>query len=132
MDAFIMKEDERMTDDVRTFNATKYQVLTPEEAQEVHSTSLTILEDIGTIVHHDEAIALLKKAGAYVENGNRVYLPTSLVEWAIRTAPSRVVVYDRNGKTCHVSGRLQIVFRHRLRLPQYFRQLYRRKTEIFI
>ncbi|ATW23426.1 trimethylamine methyltransferase family protein [Candidatus Formimonas warabiya] len=87
-----------MTDDVRTFNATKYQVLTPEEAQEVHSTSLTILEDIGTIVHHDEAIALLKKAGAYVENGNRVYLPTSLVEWAIRTAPSRVVVYDRNGK----------------------------------
>ena len=29
---------------------------------------------------------------------NRVHIPTSLVEEAIRTAPSRVVLYDRNGK----------------------------------
>ncbi|WP_227765236.1 trimethylamine methyltransferase family protein [Zhaonella formicivorans] len=84
--------------DVRTFNTSKFQTLTQEQMQEIHSASLSILEDIGTVVHHDEAIALLKKAGAYVENGSRVYIPSSLVEWAIRTAPSRVVIYDRNGK----------------------------------
>jgi trimethylamine--corrinoid protein Co-methyltransferase len=86
-----------MTEVLRKFNATKFQVLDNEQMQEVHSASLTILEDVGTLVHHDEAIDLLKKAGAYVEEGNRVYLPGSLVEWAIRTAPSRIAIYDRKG-----------------------------------
>ncbi|MDA8229380.1 MAG: trimethylamine methyltransferase family protein, partial [Desulfitobacterium hafniense] len=89
---------EQMKEDIRTFNTSKFQALTNEQMEEVHSASLTILEDVGTVVHHDEAIELLKKAGAYVEKGNRVFLPASLVEGAIRTAPSRVVIYDRNGK----------------------------------
>ncbi|MEL7566256.1 MAG: trimethylamine methyltransferase family protein [Dehalobacterium sp.] len=82
----------------RQFNASKFRYLAEEQMQEIHSASLSILEDIGALVHHEEAIALLKKAGANVENGNRVYLPSSLVEWAIRTAPSRICVYDRNGR----------------------------------
>lgn len=87
-----------MLDNVRQFNASKFQILNQEQMKEVHSASLMILEDVGTLVHHDEALALLKKAGAYIENGNRVYLPGSLVEWAIRRAPSRIAIYDRNGK----------------------------------
>lgn len=87
-----------MKEEIRVFNASKFQVLDQEQMQEVHSASLSILEDIGMVIHHEEAIELLKKAGAYVEGGNRVYIPSSLAEWAIRTAPSRVTVYDRNGK----------------------------------
>lgn len=86
-----------MDEITRQFNASKFRYLAEEQMQEIHSASLSILEDIGALVHHDEAIALLKKAGAYIEDGNRVYLPSSLVEWAIRTAPSRICVYDRNG-----------------------------------
>jgi trimethylamine--corrinoid protein Co-methyltransferase len=33
-----------------------------------------------------------------VEDGNRVRLPAKLVEWAIRTAPKHVQLYDRNGR----------------------------------
>ncbi|MBZ4687600.1 MAG: trimethylamine---corrinoid protein Co-methyltransferase [Clostridia bacterium] len=82
----------------RTWNTSKFQTLTQEQMQEIHSATLHVLEDIGMVIHHEEAIELLKKAGAYVENGNRVYIPSSLAEWAIRTAPSRILVYDRNGK----------------------------------
>src|SRR5690606_34207153 len=31
-------------------------------------------------------------------DGNRVRFPSRLVEWAVRSAPSRVVISDRNGK----------------------------------
>ena len=40
---------------------------------------------------------LLKKAGCFVEE-NRVRVPAHLVEWALRAAPSRIMMYDRNGK----------------------------------
>ncbi|ATW28012.1 trimethylamine methyltransferase family protein [Candidatus Formimonas warabiya] len=87
-----------MLEAVRIFNATEFQYLSQEQLQEIHSASLSILEDVGSLVYHEEALELLKKAGAYVENGNRVYIPGFLAEWAIRTAPSRVAIYDRNGK----------------------------------
>jgi trimethylamine--corrinoid protein Co-methyltransferase len=85
-----------MDKDARVFNSSRFQVLTPEQMMEVHSASLTIMEDIGMVIHHDQAVELLRKAGAFVE-GERVYIPAALVEWAIRRAPSRIVVYDRNG-----------------------------------
>lgn len=88
-----------MLSEVRTFNTSKFQTLTKEQMQEIHSASLSILQDIGMVIHHEEALKLLKKAGAYVSEGNRVYIPSSLAEWAIRTAPSRITVFDRNGKT---------------------------------
>ena len=40
---------------------------------------------------------LLRKAGCLVED-NRVRLPAHLVEWALRTAPSHIGLYDRFGK----------------------------------
>ena len=65
--------------------------------RKIHSAALEILEDTGTIVHHDEAVELLHDAGAFVQDGNRVFLPAGLVEAAIRSAPSRAAIYDRNG-----------------------------------
>jgi trimethylamine---corrinoid protein Co-methyltransferase len=40
----------------------------------------------------------LKKAGAFVAEGNRVRIPTGLVEKALSTVPKRVTLYDRYGK----------------------------------
>jgi trimethylamine--corrinoid protein Co-methyltransferase len=49
------------------------------------------------MLYYQPAIDLLKKAGCLVEE-NRVRIPAHLVEWALRTAPSRITLYDRSGK----------------------------------
>ncbi|KJS10306.1 MAG: trimethylamine methyltransferase [Peptococcaceae bacterium BRH_c8a] len=74
-----------------------FRTLTTEQIKEIHSASCRILNETGLIVHHDEAAQLLNKAGAYTDASGRTYLPDALIEWAIRTAPARVTVYNRLG-----------------------------------
>ena len=74
-----------------------FRTLTEEQLKELHSASCRILNEVGVIVHHDEAAELLKKAGAYTDSGGRTYLSDALVEGAIRTAPARVTLYNRLG-----------------------------------
>jgi len=74
----------------------QFSVFTESQCQEIHNATLEVMESVGAIFHDEEALALLKKAGAYVD-GERVRFPAGLVEWAIRTAPSRIVLCDRNG-----------------------------------
>lgn len=63
----------------------------------MHWTSLEILERMGVRLHLEEAIHLLKKAGANVTDGNLVRVPSNLVEKALATVPKRLVLYDRLG-----------------------------------
>jgi len=82
---------------VKRFNANALEYLSAEQMRDVHSASLDILEDCGTVIHHEKAVALLRDAGARVKGINRVFIPSGLVEWATGRTPSRVTVYDRNG-----------------------------------
>ena len=82
---------------VRCFNSNPLEYLSEEQMQQIHSAALQILEDCGTIIHHQKAIDLLHKAGARVANDHRVLIPANLVDAAIRSAPSTVTIYDRNG-----------------------------------
>ena len=75
-----------------------FQVLSPSEIEEIHSASLEILWRTGNRVYSHEALDLLKAAGADVSDGNLVRIPPHLIEWAIRTAPSRVVMANRDNK----------------------------------
>lgn len=77
-------------------NGIKYSTLNSNQIKEIHSASCRILEETGMVVHHEEALRLLKQAGAYVK-GNVVFVPPSLVENAIRSAPQMVTIYDRDG-----------------------------------
>ena len=88
----------------KKFNSTLVEYLTNDHMHEIHSAALEILEDSGTIVHHEEAVELLHSAGAYVKDGNRVFLPAGPVEAAIRSAPSRTAIYDRNGNPAMMEG----------------------------
>jgi trimethylamine--corrinoid protein Co-methyltransferase len=71
--------------------------LSEAQCQKIHETSLEILDRIGVRLFLEEAIELLKKAGAKVTDGNRVHVPPALVEQALATAPKRVVLHDRHG-----------------------------------
>jgi len=82
----------------RTFGGVQYGRLSPEQCEKLHNASLAILERTGVRLYHQEAIDLLKKAGAFVSEGNRVRIPSGLVEKALSTAPKRVTLYDRHGQ----------------------------------
>ena len=81
----------------RKLSAGPLEYLTKEQMREIHSAALEILKDLGTVVHHDEAVQLLERKGAHVRDGNRVFIPTALAERAVCSAPSRITIYDRNG-----------------------------------
>jgi len=81
---------------VRAYNTPFYRGLTDDQCRLIHNASLEILERTGVLLYYQPAIDLLKKAGCLVE-GNRVRIPARLVEWALRTAPSRITLYDRQG-----------------------------------
>jgi trimethylamine--corrinoid protein Co-methyltransferase len=72
------------------------QVFSDEQLEELHLASLEVLRRTGVRVQLAEAVSLLREAGCWVE-GERVHIPPHLIEWAIRAAPERVVLSDREG-----------------------------------
>ncbi len=82
----------------RSFGGVQYGRLSPEQCEKLHNASLAILERTGVRLYYQEAIDLLKKAGAFVSEGNRVRIPSGLVEKALGTAPKRVTLYNRHGQ----------------------------------
>lgn len=74
-----------------------FEYLSPEQLHVIHMASLEILERTGVVVLDDEALCLLKEAGAHVD-GNRVRIPTSLVERAIKSAPSKITLCNADGQ----------------------------------
>ena len=72
------------------------QIFSNNQLEEIHLATLEVLRRTGVKVTLPEAVDLLKKAGCWMD-GERVRIPPHLIEWAIRTAPKRVVLSDRNG-----------------------------------
>ncbi len=75
-----------------------FPVLSEAQGRRMHEACLEILERVGVRLYLEEAVELLKKAGARVADGNRVFVPANLVEKALDTAPKQVILYDRGGR----------------------------------
>ncbi|MEN8212005.1 MAG: trimethylamine methyltransferase family protein, partial [Thermodesulfobacteriota bacterium] len=78
----------------------KLTFLSEEDKKKLYTSALKIIEEIGMLVLHDDAVKLLKDAGCTVEEtseGNRVKIPAALVEKARKTVPNNIPVYDREG-----------------------------------
>ncbi len=79
--------------------------LTKDQCGKLYWACLEILERTGVQLHEQEAIDLLKKAGAHVADGNRVRIPSGLVEKAFSTAPKKITLCDRYGnRLIHAGG----------------------------
>jgi trimethylamine--corrinoid protein Co-methyltransferase len=74
-----------------------WTVLSEVDIKAIHDMTVKVMQDIGVAVNDDEALLLLKNAGADIE-GNVVKISAELLAHALDTAPSSVTVYDRNGK----------------------------------
>ncbi len=75
----------------------RFARLTPQQCEQLHCASLTILERTGVRLFEPAAIDLLKKAGAAVD-GDRVRIPARLVDQALQTVPKSVTLFDRLGE----------------------------------
>jgi trimethylamine---corrinoid protein Co-methyltransferase len=71
--------------------------LSKKQFRRIHEASLEILERVGVRLYLAEAVEMLKKAGARVNDGNLVRVPPRIVEKALPSVPKEVTLYDRKG-----------------------------------
>ena len=72
--------------------------LSEAQFRRMREASLEILDRVGVRLYLPEAVELLKKAGARVEDGNRVYVRANLVEEMLPSVPREVTLFNREGK----------------------------------
>jgi len=75
----------------------RYRLLDERQIKRIHCATLELLETVGIKVMDDEALAMLGDAGCRIR-GTHVHIPNWLVEESIRSAPSRITVYNRLGE----------------------------------
>ena len=80
------------------YTSPQFAILSETQLQDIHLAALEVLRRTGIRFHHQGAVELLKKAGAFVSDGNLVKFPASLVEQALGSAPSRIIMCDRDGQ----------------------------------
>jgi len=84
------------------FGSPQFRLLSDKQIEELHFATLQILERIGLLFECQEAIAILREAGADVSDPGRLKIPSHLVEQALRTAPRMVTFYNREGELAMV------------------------------
>lgn len=89
----------------KSYITPQFAVLAEDQKEDIHLAALEVLRRTGMQVYSEEAVDLLRGAGCSVTDCNLVRIPAHLVEWAIRTAPPSITVYDRNGSpSMHLAG----------------------------
>jgi len=86
-------------------------MFTDDELDEIHRATLDVLEDAGLMVLSDEAQEILYSHGCKVDKKtNTVKIPPYLVEDAIRSAPSQVLLAGRKAENDVVLGGKRVAF----------------------
>lgn len=73
----------------------RYELLSQMDIELIHENSKKILEEVGVVFDYEPALKVFAEHGCKVD-GKTVYIPGSLVEWAIESAPSEFTLYSRN------------------------------------
>lgn len=77
--------------------ACNLQMFTDGDLERIHLATLEVLAHVGVYFESDEAVKILKDAGAIVD-GRLVKFPSYMVEQAIRTAPHSLLLAGRDPK----------------------------------
>lgn len=70
-------------------------LMTPEEVQMIHETSMKILREVGIVFSYAPAREILEKHGCKVD-GHKVFFPTELVEERLKSVPNHFTLHGRN------------------------------------
>jgi trimethylamine---corrinoid protein Co-methyltransferase len=74
----------------------KFQILNDEQQTDIHAAAMTVLSQTGCEVQHPRGLEILQKAGALID-GTRVRIGEEIVAEAIKRAPKKIVLGDREG-----------------------------------
>jgi len=73
-------------------------LLSTEFIERVIEEAKDVLEKVGVWVENEEALELLGNGGAQIDRGKkRAFIPERLVEESLKSVPSSIKLYDRNG-----------------------------------
>ncbi len=78
-------------------NVPRFRVLSRDDLELIHLSTLEVLRRTGVAVKETRAIEILKRGGCLVD-GERIRIPGPLIEKALRNTPPRICMCDRNGK----------------------------------
>jgi len=97
--------------DYRPFLGCSLNILSNDELDEIHRATLEILEDTGMMILNDEARELFYSHGCKVDKKTDIVrIPSYLVEEALRSAPSTLLLAGRNPKYDIVIGGTKVGF----------------------
>ncbi len=87
------------------------EVLSADQVEAIHATSIRILEELGIEVMSPPALAILERAGADVDRATGIVrLDRGLVDHALATAPAQFTLTPRNAAKRLVLGGNRIQF----------------------
>ena len=86
-----------------------FEVLTQDDIQHIHQTSIKLLANVGVEFPYREALQVFKKHGVKTD-GNRVFLSQDQVMGALKTAPRQFTIHARNSERNVVVGSGDPVF----------------------
>lgn len=72
-----------------------FEILAAEDIEQIHQTSMQLLEKVGIDFPYDDALAYFQKHGVKTE-GSRVYLSEDQLMKALETAPKQFTIHARN------------------------------------
>ena len=72
--------------------------LSETDIKAIYQAALTVLERYGMQIQHPQAADLLKAGGCAVKKDGSMTIASGLVERTLKSAPSRFMVYDRQGE----------------------------------
>ncbi len=81
----------------QAYGTTMFQILSEDQIEQIYFAALDVLEISGARIFHEEALKMFASSAAVVTETDRVRVPTSLVEEALRSCPSKAALSDRNG-----------------------------------
>jgi trimethylamine---corrinoid protein Co-methyltransferase len=85
--------------DIQLKGGLSLNVLTDDEVKQIHRASLELLDHTGVFVEDEKALDCFEAGGARVlRKSKMVHIPPALVEEAIDSAPSKVVLAGRDPK----------------------------------
>lgn len=95
----------------RQLSGWSLNALTDDELYEIHAAILDVLEDTGLMIFSEEAQEMFYSHGCKVDKKTKVVkIPPYLVEEAIRSAPSKVLLAGRTPENDVVLGGKRIAF----------------------
>ena len=90
----------------RSFEPTvRLSVIDEDSIRKIHDATLEVLERTGVAINTEEGRRILLDAGCRNHHDNVITIPAGLVEKALQSAPSSVILYDRLGEPrCVLEG----------------------------